>query len=232
MSSARDEMLANIRRSLGVTGSEAPRASAVTERLRSRPLGIVPARGQLEPAERIALFKAQAERAAATVSLLAEGASVPEEIARFLRDNNLPASLRRGADPRLASLPWDATSLTVDVGPSEGRDLNAVSHALGGIAESGTVALISGPDNPTSLSFLPDNHIVVIAADDIAGDYETVLARVSTEPGAAGMPRSLNFITGPSRSGDIEQKLILGAHGPRRLHIVVTSAPEPAETPD
>ncbi len=223
MSDARDEVLATIRRSLGVTGREAPRAKTVADRLASRPRGIVPARGQLDEAGRTALFKAQAEKAHATVTVVNDVAEVPGEVARFLRDGNLPATLRRGEDPRLAALPWDRTALDVVVGPSLGSDLNAVSYALGAVAESGTLALTSGPDNPTSLNFLPDNHVVVVSAQDIAGDYETVLALAQTGDGHAGMPRSLNFVTGPSRSGDIEQTLILGAHGPRRLHVVVVA---------
>lgn len=223
MSSAREEVMATIRRSLGVTGTERPRVQAVTDRLASRPRGVIPERGQLDEAGRTALFKAQAEKAHATVALVARADDVPGEVARFLRDGNLPATLRRGEDPRLAALPWSRTALDVEVGPSAGTDLNAVSFAAGAVAESGTLALVSGPDNPTSLNFLPDNHVVVVAAADIAGDYETVMARVHAEPGAAGMPRSLNFITGPSRSGDIEQTLILGAHGPRRLHVVVVT---------
>jgi len=79
--------------------------------------------------------------------------------------------------------------------------------------------------------FLPDNHIVVIAAEDVAGDYETVFARIRDTYGKGEMPRTVNLITGPSRSADIEQTLLLGAHGPRRLHIVVVTgeagAPEP-----
>ena len=221
--SARDEVLATIRRSLGVTGAERPRTQAVADRLAGRPRGVIPARGRLDHAGRVAVFKAQAEKAAATVSVVGEPDSVPAEIARFLRDNNLPATLRRGADGRLAALPWDATALEVTAGASRGLDLNAVSYAVGGVAESGTVALVSGTDNPTSLNFLPDNHVVVLEADDIAGDYETVFARIQSGQGNAGMPRSLNLITGPSRSGDIEQTLILGAHGPRRLHIVIVA---------
>ena len=85
----------------------------------------------------------------------------------------------------------------------------------------GTAVMVSGPENPSTLNFLPDNHIVVVAAKDIAGDYESVLARVRSTYGKGRMPRTVNFITGPSRSGDIEQTLLLGAHGPRRLHVVV-----------
>jgi L-lactate dehydrogenase complex protein LldG len=99
----------------------------------------------------------------------------------------------------------------------------AVSHAFGGVAESGTLVLTSGRDNPTTLNFLPDTHIVVIDAKDIAGDYETLWARLR---GQGAMPRTVNWITGPSRSADIEQTLILGAHGPRRLHVMVVGAAE------
>ena len=99
-------------------------------------------------------------------------------------------------------------------------DVNAVSAAFAGIAETGTLALVSGPDNPTTLNFLPDNHIVVLPREAIEADYESVFAKLRGVYGKGGAPRTLNFITGPSRSADIEQTLLLGAHGPRRLHIV------------
>ena len=219
--SARDGMLAAIRRSLGVTGGEGPRRAAVEARLAVAPRGVIPARGQLDVEARMALFGRQAEAAAATVAAVDTPDAVPGEVARFLRDSNLPAKLRMGHDPRLAAMPWGATAVEVATGPSHGDDLNAVSHAFGAVAESGTLALLSGSDNPTTLNFLPDTHIVVVAADDIAADYETIFDRVRTKVGKGEMPRTVNFVTGPSRSADIEQKLILGAHGPRRLHVVV-----------
>ncbi|HEX4768767.1 MAG TPA: lactate utilization protein [Lichenihabitans sp.] len=220
-SDARDDVMAAIRRSLGVTGAEAPRRSAVDARLAAAPRGIVPARGQLDPGGRVALFRRMAEAASATVAEVDGADAVPGEIARFLRDHNLPATVRTGEDPRLAAMPWGTTALEVTRGRSLGQDPNAVSHALGAVAESGTLALVSGPDNPTTLNFLPETHVVVVAAEDVAGDYETILDRVRAAAGKGRMPRTLNFITGPSRSADIEQKLVLGAHGPRRLHIVV-----------
>ena len=221
MSNARAEILANIRRSLGVTGTEAPRRSAVDERIERAPRGIIPARGQVTGAERIALFRAEAERAQATVTTVASANAVPAAVTDYLRRHNLPAAVRMRADERLAAMPWGETSLEITKGPSSGSDLNGVSHAFAGVAESGTLVLVSGEDNPTTLNFLPDNHIVVVNARDIAGDYEEVWGRIRFTYGKGQMPRTVNFVTGPSRSGDIEQTLLLGAHGPRRVHIVV-----------
>ena len=83
------------------------------------------------------------------------------------------------------------------------------------------MALVSGPDNPTTLNFLPETHIVVVEAEKILGDYETFWQDLRAAYGAGAMPRTVNFITGPSRSADIEQTLLLGAHGPRALHILI-----------
>ncbi len=219
--SARDEIFANIRRSLGVKGSETIRKQIVQDRLDRAPRGVIPTRGQVSGDERIALFKTMAEVSLATVTEVSSAADVPQSIALFLRDHNLPATLRMGDDPRLKAMPWGETTLEISHGPSAGGDLNAVTHAFGGVAETGTLALVSGAENPSTLNFLPDNHIIVVSAKDIASDYESVWNRVRFAFGKGSMPRTVNWITGPSRSGDIEQTLLLGAHGPRRLHVVV-----------
>jgi L-lactate dehydrogenase complex protein LldG len=219
--SSRAAVFASIRRSLGVTSDEATRRFDVEMRLKQAPPGIVPKRGQGDASARLATFKAEAERAQASVAEAPEWADAPAEIARFLRENNCPATLRMGDDPRLANMPWSETSLEILYGPSDGADVNAVSAAFAGIAESGTLALVSGRDNPTTLNFLPENHIVVLPREAIEADYESVFAKLRAVYGKGGAPRTLNFITGPSRSADIEQTLLLGAHGPRRLHIVV-----------
>ena len=170
---ARDEILASVRRSLHVSGDEAPRRAAVAARLAQAPIGIVPARGQGDAAARIATFKAEAARAAATISEAPSADDVPIEIARWLREGNMPATLRMGADPRLAAMPWAATTIEVSHGPSDGYDLNAVSAAFAAVAETGTLALVSGVENPTTLNFLPENHIAVVFADDVVGDFES-----------------------------------------------------------
>ncbi len=217
--SAREKILAKVRRSL--EGGEG-RQDAVRRRLEEHPRGVIPARGQLPDRKRIALFENQAVKANATVVRVVGYEAVPDAVRSYLREKNLPAEVRMGADPRLAQAPW-ARQTTLDVlsGPSDGEDAAGVSHAIGGIAETGTLALASGPDNPTTINFLPEHHIVVVAAGDVAPDLETLWQRLRESRGDGGMPRTVNLVTGPSRSGDIEQVLLLGAHGPRAVHIVI-----------
>lgn len=219
--SGRDAIFGKIRRSLGVTGAEPARNAAVDNRLRTRPRGVVPARGQLPAAERLALFTRMAEIYSASVVRVANGAEVPAAVAEFLRQRNLPAAVRMGDDKRLAAMPWETTQVAVTRGASDGSDAISVGHAFAAIAESGTLAFVSGADNPTTLNFLPETQIAVLDAADVTGDYETVWDRLDAENGHGRLPRTVNFVTGPSRSGDIEQILLLGAHGPRNLHIII-----------
>jgi L-lactate dehydrogenase complex protein LldG len=219
--SARDEVMLSIRRSLGVTGKEAPRRQAVDERIERAPRGVVVDRGQVTGEARLALFRQMAEATFATVAAVDSAADAPGEVADYLRSHNLPATIRMGDDLRLKAMPWQSTALELASGPSDGRDLNSVSYAFAGVAETGTLVLTSGSANPTTLNFLPDNHIVVVNARDIAGDYEEMWTRLRFATGKGEMPRTVNWVTGPSRSGDIEQVLLLGAHGPRRVHIIL-----------
>lgn len=225
--SARDHVLMSIRRSLGVTGREAPRRKAVADRIAGHPLGVVPVRGRATRKERVALFARMIEAASGSAERISVSADVPAAVATFLRRQNVPLSVRRGDDPMLAALPWErAGTLEVTTGMSDGKQLASVSHAFAGVAETGTLVLTSGRDNPSTLNFLPDNHIVVVEAKDIVGDYETVWQRLREKFGTGNLPRTVNMITGPSRSADIEQTLILGAHGPRRLHVIIVGEVE------
>jgi L-lactate dehydrogenase complex protein LldG len=223
---ARATLFASIRQSLGVTGSEPARRAAVAARLTNHPRGVIPARGQVPPDERLQLFAQMVEAANGSADILASAHDVPSAVSALLRKHNLPMQARRGDDPRLAAMPWDKErQLDITTGPSDGHQLVSISHAFAGVAETGTLVLASGRDNPTTLNFLPDTHIVVVDAKDIAGDYETVWQRVRDTFGIERLPRAINLITGPSRSADIAQILILGAHGPRRLHVLVVGAP-------
>jgi L-lactate dehydrogenase complex protein LldG len=220
--SGRDAILSKVRGSLNARADDAARRDLVAARLRDHPTGVIPARGQLPAKERLALFRDMATKANASVAVVKAYADVPKAVVSYLRYKNLPSEIRMGADPRLAAAPFsEQRTLQVRSGPSDGNDLVGVSHALGGVAETGTLVLTSGADNPTTINFLPEHHIVVVDAHDIAGDLESLWRSLRSVRGADGMPRAVNLVTGPSRSGDIEQVLLLGAHGPRALHILV-----------
>jgi len=137
--SARDTIFASIRSSLGVNGQEAPRRKVVADRIASHPAGIVPKRGQLPARERVALFAKMLEDAAGSLTPVATAADVPVAVGDFLRRHNLPLAVRRGDDALLAGLPWQREpALEVSTGPSDGRQLASISHAFGGVAETGT----------------------------------------------------------------------------------------------
>ena len=120
--------------------------------------------------------------------------------------------------------------LAIRRGRAEEADRVGVTGAVMGFAETGTLMMTSGPDHPSTLNFLPETHIVVLPAEKIGGAYEEGWAHLRAEggPDADGgfMPRTVNLVTGPSRTADIEQTIALGAHGPRRLHIVIVEGDE------
>ena len=218
--SGRDAILGKIRRSLGVSAEDPARNAAVDGHLARHTAGVIPQRGQVSPDAQLALFTKMVEKVGATVARVKETGAIPEAIAELLRGRNLPARLRMGDDALLNTLPWQRTQIETSNGASDGSDLVGLSRAYAAVAESGTLILVSGTANPTTLNFLPETHIVVLKRSDLAGDYEAVWKKLRGDFGRA-MPRTVNMITGPSRSGDIEQTIVRGAHGPRHLHIVV-----------
>ncbi len=222
MSQPKSAILSRLRAALQVSGDDKTRNAAVAARLKSAPNGVIPARGQLPAKAQVELFIAMAEKYAATVTRLKSAKDAPAAVSDYLRSRNLAPSIRMGGDKRLAAMPWAKEKhLSIKTGASDGTDETGVSHAFGAIAESGTLMLTSGTDNPTTLNFLPENHIVIVDAATIKGDLEALMSELRRTYGKGEMPRTVNLVTGPSRSGDIEQKIILGAHGPRALHVIV-----------
>ena len=218
----RDAIFANIKKSLHVSADDRKRRETVAARIEQHPRGIIPARGQKPDRERLELFKQMVENAKASIAVLDSKDDVPAAVADYLRSKNLPQSIRHGDDERMALIPWaKERTLEITKGASDGAQLASVSYSLGAVAESGTLVMVSGADNPTTLNFLPDHHLIVVDERDIAGDYETVWDKIRERFGANKMPRAVNWISGPSRSGDIEQTHLLGAHGPRSLHVLV-----------
>ena len=221
-SASRTRTLNKVKLAVATGKDEDARAKAVRSRLRRRARNLVPARSDGTAGEQVALFREQAEAVAASVVEVASADDVPQAVTDFLRENNLPASIKHGDDPALTALPWQKTpTLERTSGPAVGDDQVSLSHAVAGVAETGTLIMTSGPDNPTTLNFLPETHIVMLNRASIVGAYEDAWDVIREAHGNGKLPRTVNMISGPSRTADVEQTIQLGAHGPRRLHIVV-----------
>jgi len=104
-------------------------------------------------------------------------------------------------------------------GAPAGDDLVGISAVMSAVAETGTLVMASGPDTPASTHLLPETHIALVAASQVVLTMEQAFSRARLLP--TGLPRALNFVSGPSRTGDIEQTIVLGAHGPYRVHILL-----------
>jgi L-lactate dehydrogenase complex protein LldG len=219
--SARSQILDGIRRSLHRGELSGDARTAVDQRLAAPPRGPSVARAQLPQPEKVALFCQWAEANNATVARVS-APEVPGEIAGYLARNNLPAAAAMAPSPQLDDYDWASQKmLNLRRGRAEASDHVSITGAFAGIAETGTLVMTSGPEHPVSLNLLPDTHVVVLREADIVAGYEDVWARLRARYGKNAMPRTVNTITGPSRTGDIEQAMELGAHGPRRMHIVV-----------
>jgi len=117
--------------------------------------------------------------------------------------------------PALAHLDWPDS---VTVGAATGHEATSVTPALAAVAETGSVALASGAATPATLNFLPENHVVVVNESQIVAHLDDVWECLRD---LQALPRALNFVTGPSRTADIEQTIEIGAHGPRRMHVLL-----------
>ena len=220
MSEARAQILAGIRRSLKRGRLESAREAELRERVAGHPRKLVPARATtLDHSSRTDLFVAMAEEVQATVAQVNSSAAVPDEVVRYLAAENLPAELIIAPDPSLDEMPWsERPLLRIRRGRADANDAVSLTPCDVAIAETGTLMLSSGAATPTTLNFLPDTHIVVVHGNQVVATYEDGWDRLR---GGGRVPRAINFITGPSRTGDIEQRIELGAHGPRRLHIIL-----------
>jgi L-lactate dehydrogenase complex protein LldG len=221
MNDARSQILDGIRRSLRRGPVTGPARTDLEQRLAAPPSGPAVARAQLAHPDKVALFCQWAEANSATVARLSP-TGVPGEVVAYLARSNLPAVAAMAPSPELDLYDWAAERmLALRRGRGEAIDQVSITGAFAGIAETGTLVMASGPEHPVTLNLLPDTHIVVLREADIVGGYEDVWARLRARYGKDRMPRTVNTITGPSRTGDIEQTIELGAHGPRRMHILV-----------
>jgi L-lactate dehydrogenase complex protein LldG len=223
---SKDAILGAIRRGLKRGALPADQAAMLEGRLATHPRHLIPARSRLPRAEQIALFIRNAEKEFATVERVPDADAIPAAIADYLAAQNLPSRLVMAPHPDLLEIDWSSRPmLEREARRAQDGDAVSLQHAWAGIAETGTLVLPSAATRPTTLNLLPDTEIAVLRASDVVGAYEEAWDRLRAGQADAltggFMPRNIMLVTGPSRSADIEQTLELGAHGPRRLHILL-----------
>jgi L-lactate dehydrogenase complex protein LldG len=212
--SARANILARIRTRQGkaVTARAAER-DTVAQHIAAHPQSPRPQ----AVADVVARFCDRALSLATTLDEVAAVADIPATVARYLRDQGLaPAAV---CWPEFADLDWRAQALQVAARAARSDDLVGITGAFCAIAETGTLMMLSGPQTPPATSLLPETHIAVLSRRRIVAGMEDGWGLLRTERGA--LPRAVNFISGPSRTADIEQTVTLGAHGPYRVHLLL-----------
>ncbi|RTE66033.1 hypothetical protein EH243_10160 [Amphritea opalescens] len=218
---SRADIFANIRRGLKSDSSDTQRQQTVANRLSAKADNLIPARSQLPPAEQVELFKTMATEAAAELIELESLAEVPQACADWLTQHHVD-QLNCASDTELSTLDWqplDEQQIGRNERVAQVGDIASLTCSFTGIAETGTLMLHSSAQSPTTLNFLPDNHLVVLHRSAIVGCYEEAWKKLRQTFGET-LPRTVNMITGPSRSADIEQTLQMGAHGPKTLIIL------------
>ncbi|MBK6629816.1 MAG: lactate utilization protein C [Betaproteobacteria bacterium] len=214
MQDSRADILGRIRSRLGRTAENAASGRVEIEAvLARREQGPRPA----VEADLAARMRVRSEALSSTVEEVARLEDAPAAVARYLAGLNLPSAAV--AWPQLAGLDWAGAGLQVEGRAANGDDLVGITGVFCAVAETGTLALLSGPDTPATASLLPETHIALVPVSRIVTGMEEAFDLMRAECGE--LPRAVNFISGPSRTGDIEQTLVLGAHGPYRVHIVL-----------
>jgi len=212
----RANVLARVRRALGRSGPDAQSIAAAGEHIARHVQGPRPA----PPPDLAARFAIRAQDMASTLERIASREEIPLAIQRYLDAMKLEGAQRAGVCwPEFADLDWTAAGLSLENRPATGDDKVGVTSAQYAIAETGTLAILSGAATPTGAAILPDTHIAVVQSACIVAGMEDMFGLVRRR--YPRLPRAINMISGPSRTGDIEQTIVLGAHGPVRVHILL-----------
>lgn len=229
MSDSRNAILSRIRRATmnaapGAQGSADP--AAAPARLRTPPPVPVPEIARPPQAERLERFTAKATELGCSIARIPGLQAAPDAAAAWLREQGAAPKLAVAPDPALSSLDWTAAGLAPVAGPA--RDAldgaTSITRAWAGVAETGAIAVASDATFPVSHALLPDRHIILLEESQIVGGYEDVWARIRQTRDSQGVPRAVIFIGGPSRTADIEATLVMGAHGPRAVHVLIAGA--------
>jgi len=223
---SKDAILGAIRRGLKRGPLPEDQAMALRARLAGHPRHLIPARSRVSRPEQIALFIRNIEKEFGSVARVPDLSQVPAAVADYLAAQNLPTDFAMAPHPELQGIPWhERPMLMMRVGRAQATDLVSLQHGYAAVAETGTLMLPAAPERPTTLNLLSDTFMVLLRASRIVGAYEEAWDLLRAEnhdlPSGGFMPRNVMLVTGPSRSADIESTLELGAHGPRRLHVLL-----------
>jgi len=162
-------------------------------------------------------FREQALRMSDTVHEVHAMSEVPDAVARYL--DAIGVARRAVAWNTLRDIAWAVAGMELEFRRPVNEDLVGITGCFCAVAETGSLLLLSGPDTFASTSLLPETHIAIVPLSRIVGGMEDAFALARAERGE--LPRASCFISGPSRTGDIEQTIVLGAHGPYRVHVIV-----------
>lgn len=163
-------------------------------------------------------FIEKLEKVVGTWAEVASKETIAQAVSAYLAARNLAQRLCVAPHPLLEGIVWPA-GFEAERRRAAGEDRVSLAVAFCAIAETGSLVLLAGPDSPTTLNFLPDDFLCVLPENRIVPRMEDAWALLREERGA--MPRATNIVTGPSRTADVEQTIQLGAHGPRRLHVLL-----------
>lgn len=220
--SARKDILGAIRAGLGENNRN---GVEVEDRITKHVRNTIPVRATGSMSDCVERFVSMASSVDTTFTRVIAMADVPAALCDYLAREKLPAKVVMAPDEDLDRAPWQEVALQLEIrrGVSQDKDRVSVTSAAAGVAETGTLVMLSGPDHPSTLNFLPEIHVVVLSTKRIVGAYEDAWDQIRARATADNdlLPRTVNHITGPSRSGDIEQTILLGAHGPRQLHVIL-----------
>lgn len=211
---ARRNILARIRAAQGREPEpSASEREAAADYLARHPAGPRPEM----PADLVTRFVEEAQKMATTVDVVQALSEVPAAAHRYLTQHALP--LQAIAWQTLQDMPWAEAGLSVEFRKPRDDDMVGLTGCFCATAETGTLVLLSGPETYASAGLLPETHIAIVPASRIVSGHEEAFGLIRKERGE--LPRAVNFVSGPSRTGDIEQTIVLGAHGPRQVHVIV-----------
>jgi L-lactate dehydrogenase complex protein LldG len=210
----RDRIFATIRAAQKKPSASQPRERESALRyIEQHPQGPRP-KSDWEPIQR---FRERALSVSSTVDEVSSMNQAPQAIAKYMRENGL--SMQAVCWPELGSIDWGSAGIRVEPRRAEGTDLVGITGAFCGIAETGTLMLLSGPRTPATVSLFPETHIAVLPVSRLVKGMEEAWALLRAERGQ--LPRAVNFVSGPSCTGDIEMVVVRGAHGPYRVHVIL-----------